>query len=80
MSEIRKGVLLALQWLRSRVGQQIPRRWSSLGMTNTGEGRDLAGRLSDNHCFFVFSKYFSHGVGDFAYRGVRFYGGDDVRH
>ena len=34
----------------------------------------------DNDRFFVLAEHFAHGVGDFAYRGVGFHGGDDMRH
>jgi len=37
-------------------------------------------RPSDDYSFFVLSKDFSHGVGDFAYRGVGFDGGHDMWH
>lgn len=35
---------------------------------------------SYDYSFSVLAKHFSHAVGDFAYRGVGFHGGDDVRH
>jgi hypothetical protein len=39
----------------------------------------IADRLEDQ-CFLVFSEHFSHGVGDFAYRGVGFNRCQDSRH
>src|SRR5436853_5457603 len=37
-------------------------------------------RASNDYCLSVFSKYFSHGVGDFAYGGIGFNRGKNSRH